>query len=61
VDTEYEFQGSAEATIDGSILGDEDAVAAQHFYSVYESNNYLDRDDEIAFMFEADLPIDKMK
>ena len=57
IEKEYELQGSTEATLDAATLfGDENAVAAQNFYSVYESNNYLDQDDEISFMFEVDLP-----
>jgi hypothetical protein len=43
IEKEYELQGSTENTLDAATLfGDENAVAAQNFYSVYESNNYLD-------------------
>lgn len=62
VETEIKFQGSQETTIDAAtIFGDEDAVAAQNFYSVYESNTIIDMPDSVSFMFEADLPKDKIK
>lgn len=61
VEKEISLNGSTEATIDtAAVLGDADAVAKQSFYSVYESNAIIDMDDEITFMFEADLPYDKL-
>jgi hypothetical protein len=61
IEKEFDLQGSSEATVDAAtVFGDEDAVAGQKFYSVYESNNFLDQNDEIAFMFEADLPVTEM-
>ena len=61
VEKEVTMNGSTEATIDAAtVLGDATAVAKQNFFSVYESNAIIDLDDEISFMFEADLPYDKL-
>jgi len=61
VETEITFNGSTEAEIDtAAVLGDATAVAKQEFYSIYESNPIIDKDDEITMYFEADLPYDKL-
>jgi len=61
VEKDYELQGAFEGNIDLSSISTDDFtfdghVASQNFYSVYESNPFLDMEDEIAFMFELDLP-----
>lgn len=61
VETEVTVNGYNEAQIDASVLGDEDAVAYQNFFSFYESNTIIDMDDEITFYFEADLPETNLK
>lgn len=62
VETEISLQGSKEATIDAaSIFGDSEAVAAQNFFAVYEGNKIIDKPDIVSFVFEADLPKDKIK